>query len=275
MNKQHSYKSEPRSAFTLLELLIVITIIAVLMALISPSIFRALGTANQANVTAEINRFETAITSFKTQYGIEPWSEIVLTEDPSNTPWTSASKTKLRRIWGQYTFASTTDFNDDGDTDDVLTLTGSECLVFFLGGILDRGAPIGFSKNPINPFTRAGDNRFPPSFEFDLSRLKLGAGDDGDGMPEYVDPLSGQETPYHFVSSNNGQGYNPAIGHYLDSSDRPWKADSHQIMSPGDDGEFGPPTPLTPVYTEETDLSGNRRTEADNITNFAQGTLGK
>ena len=264
-----------RAAFTLLELLAVITIISILLALILPTIGGAMRRAREAQVSAEISRFETAITSFKSQYGIEPWSEIVLTEDPGTNPWPSASKTKLRKIWPQYTFAVQTDFNNDGDTDDVLTLTGSESLVFFLGGVLDRGGLIGFSKNPINPFTRAGDNRDLPSMEFDLSRLLLDSADlDGDGMPEYLDPTPGQTTPYHFASSNNGQGYSDSVGHYLDQSDRPWMPDSHQIISPGEDSILGPATPITPVYTPETELSGSRLSEADNITNFSGGRLG-
>ncbi|MEZ6062458.1 MAG: hypothetical protein R3C19_19105 [Planctomycetaceae bacterium] len=53
---------------------------------------------------------------------------------------------------------------------------------------------------------------------------------DNDGMYEFVDPLSGQKTPYHFVSSNNGQGYSKTDGSlnfYVDGDGKtPLKRDS-------------------------------------------------
>lgn len=267
-----------RTAFTLLELMIVIVIIAVLIGLLFPAISGAMRNARTAEVTAEITRLETAISSFKAEYNIEPWSTVVVTEDPGVTAWPPASRTALRRIFPQFTFTGQIDFNGDGvftgdpaDTSNAsLTLTASECLVFFLGGMKTGDALVGFSKNPLNPFSIAGSNRTDALIEFDNSRL---IDTDGDGMFEYVDPLAGQTAPYHFVSANNGQGYSSTDGYYIDGSGQPWKRDSHQIISPGEDGILGPPTPQTPVYTEDTDLSGNRRTEADNIANFTLGRM--
>ena len=159
-------------------------------------------------------------------------------------------------------------------------LTSSECLVFFLGGMnTGSGTLSGFSKNPVNPFVLTGDSRQGPYYEFNTGRL---VDTDGDGMFEYVDPLSGQTVPYHYVSSNNGQGYSKADGalnFYVDSDlSTPLKKDSHQIISPGEDGEFGfviRPSPFTvgsttPNYFPDVDFS-NRGQESDNITNFGPG----
>ncbi|MEZ6132070.1 MAG: prepilin-type N-terminal cleavage/methylation domain-containing protein [Planctomycetaceae bacterium] len=277
MNNRTNKPNPARSGFTLIELLAVITIISILLALILPAISGAMRNARDAQVSAEITRLETAISSFKAEYGIEPWSEIVLTEDPSVTAWRADSRTKLRRLFGSFTFSGQIDFNGDGAfTGDPATgngeleLTASECLVFFLGGMKVGTGVVGFSKNPLTPFNTTSENRTDQLMEFDIGRF---VDVDGDGMFEYLDPSAGQATPYHFVSSNNGQGYNPTVGHYLDGSGKPWKRDSHQIISPGEDGRFGPATPLTPVYTPETELSGARLEEADNITNFSGGRL--
>jgi len=288
MNRPTNNKSNHRSAFTLLELLAVITIISILLALILPAIGGAMRNARNAEVSAEMTRLSTAITSFKSEYGLEPWSVVVLTEDPSTTAWDSQSRTRIRRIWPQYNFSIVNDFNGDGDTTDVLTLTASECLVFFLGGVRtaqpDAGL-LGFSKNPINPFVRAGGNRTTPH-EFTPAQL---VDTDGDGMLEYTDSVGDQSTPLLYVSSNNGQGYSTADGalnYYVQADGKtPWKKDSFQIISPGEDNEFGfdpAPNPFDssggatdsrPKFSEDFDVP---QQQADNIANFDPGsTLGR
>lgn len=287
--RKTSLPSQHPRGFTLLELLAVITIISILVALISPAVMRALGSAREAEVTAEMNRIATGLTRFKTDHnGVMPWSAVIIPEDPGNDPWGFASKTRIRRVWPQFNFATVNDLNGDGDTDDVVTLTASECLVFFLGGIRVSGTEntlAGFSKNPINPFTQTGSNRTTP-FEFDVGRL---VDTDGDGMLEYVDPLDGQSTPMLYVSSNNGQGYSTADGSlnfYVQADGQtPWHKDGFQLISPGDDGEFGfdpAPNPFDstggstdsrPVFSGDTEMSLEQR---DNIASFSPGqTLGQ
>lgn len=279
MKTQHTKTRAARSGFTLLELLAVITIISILLALILPAISGAMRNARNAQVSAEITRLETAISSFKAEYGIEPWSEILFDEsgtwsdsmDPVRDAALKQSRSRIRRIWGSFPF-NAVDLNGDGDATDVHELTGSEALVFFLGGLPDNGNVIGFSKNPLAPFSRTSTSRTDRLFEFDASRLD--DEDDNDGFPGYKDPADGQTSPYHFVSSNNGQGYDANYGYYVDASGVPWKRDTHQIISPGEDGILGSfALPATPPYTPETELTGDRLVEADNITNFSGGTL--
>jgi prepilin-type N-terminal cleavage/methylation domain-containing protein len=61
-----------RSGFTLVELLVVITIIAVLAALITPAVFQARVTTQNAAIKAEIDMLHMAMMNYKNEYGSFP-----------------------------------------------------------------------------------------------------------------------------------------------------------------------------------------------------------
>lgn len=300
-----------RQGFTLLELLIVIVVVAILAAFIIPAVGAGITKAREAGVRSEISQLDSAIAKFKADHGIEPPSSIYLSETGAN--WDAASAATIRQIWPQYSFLDF-DINGDGTIQTGLwTLTGSECLMFFLGGVNGNSAAAstaannvagnigpctGFSKDPTNPFIRGG-TREAPLFEFQFGRFK---DVDSDGFPEYVDSLPGQTSPYLYYSGYDSQGYNaaeflnssvavpivPTISYGIvqvytqgkNATDPAWKPNSHQIISPGYDRQYGYggpyiaagsdplPTTLTPSA-----LVGQRAFEADNITNFATGRL--
>ncbi len=201
-----------RLAFTLLELLIAISIIAILASLILTVASSANLKAKNTGVAAEIQSLAAGIASFKQHFGYEPPSSINLYEQASGWAGDPQSMGLMRQLWPQFDFTYATeggqiDINGDGlfvgDNSSPGTgkipLSGAECLVFFLGGIpatqlntslpasnqnVFGGPPAGFSQNPVDPFavtvtssgtttrTVVGSNRM--SFtEFDKSRLYL------------------------------------------------------------------------------------------------------
>lgn len=87
MNTQPSDDLRPRrvprrrrAGFTLVEILVVISIIGVLVALLVPVVASAVRTANDAAVSGEINLLAQSLASFKNKYGEFPPSRIVLNE---------------------------------------------------------------------------------------------------------------------------------------------------------------------------------------------------
>jgi len=186
-----------------------------------------------------------ALASFKSQYGDYPPSRIALRENGSfpvseaGSPGSGAltdvtvgqlfqrSVTAFRKFWPRVpidsigtspptTVTNFYDFNGNGSLDsNVMVLQGSECLVFFLGGIsaYDQFGKLtgvsGFAKNPANPFKNvlASNNRSAPLYEFDGGRLVTNP---NSTMPAYLDTFNPQGSSFYaYFSTNLGAGYDP------------------------------------------------------------------
>lgn len=296
--------------FTLIEVLIVIVIIGILAALILPAVNRARMRAQIAKVQSELESIKASITAFNVRFKNNPPSSVTLYEAPGGWAGDSLSQRAIKKLWPQFSFAVSRDINGDGDSTDSFTLEGSECLVFFLGGMIDgtSGAFRGFSKNPANPLALDNGTRDGPFFEFlgginPTTKAPTGrlVDSDGDSLPEYVDSLASQTQPIVYLSSNNGLGYrigddDSIAPYYKDGARREaYNSDGFQLISPGFDFSYGSGGTLDTEDAngngvldagEDTNgngvldtsrgqvLSGSRESEKDNITNFHSGQLG-
>ncbi len=230
-----------RAGFTLIELMVVIVIIALLVALLTPAVMSVTKKARDAQVIKDISDLEQAITQFKLVYGIDPPSSITLyakppnatmnapnwDNDPADPVGAKRSKGVIRQLWPKFNFANCggssngTIFTHPAGLDKI-SLSGSECLVFFLGGVIDpnTGAFSGFSKDPTRPFIDpvTVTNREGPLFEFKGALKTLSSqppvgndthwsgrmtDKDGDWFPEYKDPLPSQTNPYVYFNGSS------------------------------------------------------------------------
>jgi prepilin-type N-terminal cleavage/methylation domain-containing protein len=332
--RRHSARRTSRSAFTLVELMIVIVIITILASILIPTIGRVIVRTREAQVITEINGLTAAIAAFKSKYGVEPPSRITiyLTGDPvGKTGWFTPTTTTavpaqnmalVRSIWPQFDFTmgggagasypaywSTIAVND-GFGNQVVNFNCGECLLFFLGGVMNATGtpPTGFAKSPKWPFAPASvvANREGPFFEFTNLAQLTDIDSPPNGVNEWKDPLPGQTNPYLYFSSYDGQGYRIAelpqsATSYLfihdfyrvsaTSANPPaspsatptgsqtlpaQKPQTFQIISPGYDTNYGSGGVFNTNLTNSglTDSSGNPDSAAyDNLTNFNAGRL--
>ena len=228
-----------RYGFTMVELLVVILVLAILLGLLIPAVMRAIGSAKDAAVAAEINQMAQALADFKDRYGTYPPSRIIVSETGNysssgprnigtyaNSILAARSISALRRIFPKMMLSTTGpvpgipgifyDFNGNGSVtqapDPAYILEGPDCLVFFLGGIPLQTANgwgmTGFGTNPSNPMASAVP--YPPTMT----------------VPTY--PYSSNRTPPLFEFNNgrlddnipvsaSGNGSQNGIPEYYDS----------------------------------------------------------
>lgn len=168
----------PRSGFTLVELLVVITVLGILIGLLVPAITGAVRSAHNAQVSAEMTLLANALAAFKEQYGDYPPSRVILSESGQYplgssvllnavpaTSWVGAgpqasaandisigqlAERSVRALQKMFPRAGGVngpggDFNGNASIQGTtaapqyIYLEGHECLAFFLGGIPSSG----------------------------------------------------------------------------------------------------------------------------------------
>lgn len=148
-----------RSGFTLVELLVVISIIGVLVGLIVPAVFSVRRTMNNGMVKFEVQSLADAVEKYRTKYGDYPpdgsqWQKM---EVHLRKAFPSILQSELNLLNPQYSSIPVPGWpalnsgnrivRNDIETGNVRVMDPAEALVFFLGG---------FSSDGQKPFTGKG-----------------------------------------------------------------------------------------------------------------------
>jgi prepilin-type N-terminal cleavage/methylation domain-containing protein len=258
-----------RSAFTLVEMLVVIVIIAILAAAVVPAVFLALNKAREATIAMEVGNLQQALEQCKVDWGDYP---------PDFATDTSPAAQIDRYLTGLYRYR-----RGDAPPDlDLNNLDPAEALFFWLGGSAPpanpnsngpRPHPGGLSSDPAKPVSSV--SKRTPRFDFDQTRL---TDRDADGFLEYV-PEHGMNTPYvyfHHRSYSSGPTWvdatNPESGtarpYGNDQQGRNFvKPDKFQLICAGQDGNFG-----QGGFCRYPSGLGYTDGDNDNITSFSEGS---
>ena len=212
-----------RFGFTLVEMLTVIAIIGILAALMSGAMVAVRARVQKAAISAELKQLEMALEAYKTIYGEYP---------PDGTD-SNAVKNHLVRAYPHATGLNVTGIKPEN------------ALVFWLGGPIVSGRPVGFSKNPKNPDLTGSDTTTPrttPLYDFNPAQFGTTSGT----LATYTAKTGG--APYVYFRAKVTNGTTSYNGSYTADGETitPYKKGTvfygekrFQIISPGLDGKYG------------------------------------
>ena len=238
----------PRSAFTLVELLVVIGIISLLAAIVTPAVMRAQASARNAAIKAEIDMLHMAIMNYKNEYGSFPPA---LDQTLSTT---SAAGKHLSRIFPRCT--TVVDQLSNALPSGV-TITGTSAITFWLKG---------FTDVPTSPLLPVADRK--KLYDFDMARVDQSTGKYfPSGKPAspylYVNSAIYSAVPYAGGSSSTPGAFRttaPGDANPFGNPDYYWaNPDTFQILCAGRDETFGTDDDLSNFWP------GTRRDYLDSL----------
>ncbi len=193
----------PRRSFTLVEMLVVITIIGMLATLLTAAVMGALARAQEAKVKVELDNIAAGFQAYKAKYG----------SYPPNLSDTTAVEAHLRKLFPRANPATEVAAIPAGGNSE------EKAIVFWLGG---------FDPNPRTPISGSGTRT--PFFDFDKSRILRDA---SDNPMAYQPPGLAQAYVYY-----NSLGLTPTVkGPYADADSN--VIGPFQVNSAGLDDDWG------------------------------------
>jgi prepilin-type N-terminal cleavage/methylation domain-containing protein len=259
MRRRHS---TDRPGFTMIELLVVMSIIAVLASLVTASLFKALAAGKTLEERDDIRMLHEGIAAFKAHFGAVPPSYVQFGSTETNS--------FLKSMYPNIGFNPQGVTWDDGGGSG--SLQGNEALVFFLGGPVRGGKPVGWSVNPVDPTDGTVERKIFANFRADRLRRSQ------NGNFEYLTPLMTNAYAY-FSPRWQGKSFGYQEGDCSGLKVRPYggstsvgyaNRDTYQIIGPGADSIYGTMGPFwTPQEPHPAGEAG-----ADNLSNFHGAVLG-
>lgn len=268
-----------RGAFTLVELLVVIGILGVLAALITPAVFQARVSARNAAIKAEIDMLHMAIMNYKNEYGSFPPANGVIVKTGVNVGTDPVSR-HLKRLFPRISSLSNAAVQAqclpflNNATSNPYVFTGAD-------GITPDAAIVawlfGFNENIQSPVLSAAtvvsNNSSPPRitvtgtpqtrkllYDFDRARITTTFSYHPPGKPN---------SPFIYIDNQN---YGTPFGFY--QSIPGFNADTFQILCAGLDGEWSEDRNANGVLDPGEDRNGNGEIDfgEDDLSNFWKGT---
>lgn len=244
--------------FTVIELLVVITVIALLAAILVPVVGSAFRRANEFAIQTEMSQLDQAIEQFKNKYGFYPPNidpndvlpggigsaaemlPYLNRISPNHNEGNGTAGTQLEQWW------NTVGVNIDP--------TKGEDLVFWLTGLAkNKQFPLTAGEPAANWLAYDGNNIERDSFiDLETDRLLI----DADNRTAGYAQARGPDVPYLYVQANS-YGTIAAPIAYHDGTNF-FNPDSFQLVAWGLDGQPGNPGPVANVGSAGL----------DNIVNF-------
>ena len=242
------------AGFTLVELLVVIGIIALLAALITPAVIGARTSARNAAIKAEIDMLHMAIMNYKNEYGSFPPCQNLVA---GPTGRASLAYDHLRRVFPRLTAtkAVVQQYFDPPGLAYPSTLSPSNALFMWLRG---------FSDDPTQPLSGVNPRRL---FDFDQTRVSQADSATKTPAGQYF-PSGKRGSPYLYLDAaaylSPPPGFVPqrsptAAGRFDDPSQPFLNPDTFQILCAGLDEVIGTEDDLSNCW------SGTRKQYLDSL----------